>query len=414
MIDALTHSRFALPVLRLVCVLSAGVLLIYSLQWMPRVTHGFAMYYTYSRTVLEGHTFAPLYEVAHFHQQMRAYGIVDITEMPNNPPTTALAALPVAWLSPSAAKVIWTSLLLCAFAASLILLLKTFDIQWNSPQGLMFLTLGFLWRPAYENIAFGQIHIFLLLGFSISLWSIARNNSAWTAIPVGVSLATKGYGPALMLWFGFVKRWRELVLAPAVFAALVVVTLPLFGIRSWIAYFSSVVSSLGLLPEHAHVAYQTINSLVFHLFTYDSQWLPFPVWRVPAQVLRITSYTLNAGIIAFVMLHTRSASAPLGFAVLVATSVVTAPLAEEHHYVLFLPLVAGLAATIRRRYHMRRKLGGIEMLYFGSTLLLALPLPFESLQGAHAPLVLLAYPKLYAGLALLFCFRRLTRHRGAQ
>ena len=407
--DRLSLSNTLTYFLRFACASSAGILMLYAVEWMPRVTHGFAMYYTYSRTVLQGDPLAPLYDVDVFNMKMRSYGITNVVDMPNNPPTTALATLPVAWLSPENAKRVWTILLLLAFGASMALLFRTFGLSLRTNFGLGLFALTLVWRPLYENIAFGQMYVILLFGFSVSIWGLKRDVSFLTATPVSTTLLLKGYGPLILLWFAATKRWRELISAAAIVLVVVAITIPLLGASSWKVYFSEVVSSLGLLPVHAHVAYQTVNGLLFHLFTYDSRWLPFPILDLPTNAVRIISYTLNAAIVLATLARARMASAPLTFAAMVAASVVTAPLAEEHHYVVFLPLVIGLSEMLHRRYSITRRFGATETLFIISVLIIAIPLPFESLQFAAAPLVLLGYPKLYAGLALLFCFHRLTR-----
>jgi len=395
--------------LRFSCALSAGILMLYAVEWMPRVTHGFAMYYTYSRTVLQGDSLTPLYDVDLFNMKMQSYGITNVVDMPNNPPTAALATLPVAWLSPENAKSVWTVLLLLAFGTSLALMFRTFGVSLRTDLGLGLFALTLFWRPLYENIALGQMHVILLFGFSASIWGLKRDSSFLTATPVAATLFLKGYGLLILLWFATTKRLREFISTTAITLIAVALTIQLLEASSWRIYFSEVVSSLGLLPVHAHVAYQTVNGLLFHVFTYDSQWLPFPILILPVNAVRIISFTLNAAIVLVILARVHTASAPLAFAAMVAASVVTAPLAEEHHYVLFLPLVIGLSEMLHRKYSITRKFAATETLFIVSALTIAIPLPFESLQFAEAPLALLAYPKLYAGLALLYCFHRLTR-----
>ena len=411
--DQPSPPGFLTHFLRFVCLVSVGILVVYAAYWMPRVTHGFAMYYTYSRAVLHGESLAPLYNVDRFNERVASYGMPHIVDMPNNPPTTALAALPICWLSPSTAKVVWTILLLLALGGSLVLLFKIFGISLQSHLGLGLIAFILLFRPVYENIALGQIYLFLLFGFSLSIFGLARNTPRMTASPVSAALLLKGYGIVPLIWFGFTHRWRELIYSVAFLFMAVGFTLPVLGGDSWSEYFSSVVLSLGALPVHGHVAYQTINSFMLHLFTYDSQWLPYPMVELPSAYVRVVSYVVNAGVVAGALYRTSMAPPSLSFSRVVAASVMTAPLAEEHHYVLLLPLVIGLATTFYRRCSVTKRIGAAEIVFLIAALLVALPIPYESLQYAPPPLTLLAYPKLYAGLALLFYSCTSSDNKGA-
>src|SRR5512140_2395180 len=103
-------NRWLRIVLMFLTLTSGIIFLLYAIRSSSHVTHGFAMYYTYSRMLLEGIPFEQAYSYDEFNSRLQSYGIEGIRDMPNNPPTTALALLPVAWLPPVDAKAAWTFL----------------------------------------------------------------------------------------------------------------------------------------------------------------------------------------------------------------------------------------------------------------------------------------------------------------
>ncbi|MBM2840940.1 MAG: WD40-like beta Propeller containing protein [Bacteroidetes bacterium] len=264
-----------------VACLSAGlVFTIYSVSWMPRVTHGFTMYYTFARMVLEGEDFSRIYNVDYFDAKVSEYGM-NTKDIPNNLPTNALVLLPVAWLPPSTAKIVWSVISLVAFALSMKMMLRVYGIPTTSNLGLGLMTLCLAWRPAYDNIALGQLYMVMLLLFTLSLRGIQKNNMLTAGLTVGTAILIKGYGVVPALWMIARRKWKMVLLTVAFIVLVFMLTLPLFGVGSWTQFYASVVTNLWTSPSGANVAYQTINGFVHHLFFYDPIWSPFPVARLP-------------------------------------------------------------------------------------------------------------------------------------
>jgi 4-amino-4-deoxy-L-arabinose transferase-like glycosyltransferase len=157
-----------------------------------------------------------------------------------------------------------------------------------------------------------------------------------------------------------------------------------------------------------HTAYQTINSLLMHLFVFDEKWLPHPVINLPVNIVFIFSLLVNISIILYVISgKTQSPEQMLlSFSAAIAAGVVTAPVAEEYHYLLFIPLFIGLGDYFYNKYLDKKRIGLQEILFFTAVLIMILPLNYKALQDSVFPIYLLAYPKLYAGLILLYVFKR--------
>ncbi len=376
---------------------------------MPRVTHGFAMYYTYSRLLIEGRFTADLFDADRFNERIASLGMSGVVDVPNNPPTTAIALLPFAWMPPVTAKIAWTIVSLGLFVFSLRLLLQLYDVKAGEVLVPGLGTLAFVWRPVYDTIALGQVYFLILFLCCLTLAGIRRKGPALTSLPISMSLALKGYGILPLIAIAVVRRWRSVVLVSVGVAVIVGAALPFLGADVWHAYLTRVLPTLGMLPSDAHVAYQTINGFVHHLFVYDAQWLTHPVISLPTGLVDILSGALNLLIIVEVVRRPPGdGGVVLWFSAVIAAGVVTSPLAEEYHFVLFLPYVFGLCAAIERGWDGSGRLRAVQWLALAAVAVMAAPLPYKALQSASFPLVLLAYPKLYAGITLLVLRRKLT------
>ncbi len=393
-------------------VASACVCAVYSVHWMPRVTHGFAMYYTYSRLLLEGRFTPDLFDADRFNATIASHGMSGVIDIPNNLPTTAIALLPFAWMPPATAKIAWTIVSLGLFVLSLRLLLQLYDVKAGEVLVPGLGALAFVWRPVYDTIALGQVYFLVLFLCCLTLAGIRRKGPLLTSLPVSISLALKGYGILPVIGMAVVRRWRSVVLAIVGVAVIVGAALPFLSADVWHAYLTGVLPTLGMLPSDAHVAYQTINGFVHHLFVYDAQWLSHPVISLPGGLVDIISAVLNLLIIVEVVRRPPvDGGLVLWFSAVIAAGVITSPLAEEYHFVLFLPYVFGLCAAIERGWDESGRLRAVQWIALAAIGVMAAPLRYKELESAAFPMILLAYPKLYAGVVLLLLRNRLTGRR---
>ena len=397
--------------LRIAAALSFCVFLLYAVHWMPKVTHGFTMYYVYSRMLIEGDDLGKAFDPDYFNAKVRSYGITDVIDYPNNPPTTALALVPLAWLPPSAAKTAWTTISLILYAFSLLILLRLCGIGLTTTPGLALSTLFFAWRPAYESIALGQLYALLLFLVCLSMVGLNRKSFALLGLPISATILLKGYGFLPALWLAITRRWKAFWWTIAGTGAVVASAWAFLTPGSWSEYYARVVRTMGMLPPDAHVAYQTINGFVHHLFSYDAQWLPHPLLALPPGVVMGMSVALNILLVLHVVGRHHGQSPEertFWFSAVIAAGVVTAPLAEDYHFVLFLPYVFGVCTTIWKEYSVRRKPSGVHWICLAAIAIIAMPLQYKELQFASFPIILLAYPKLYAGVALLLMQERIA------
>ncbi len=382
----------------------ALIFIVYAIRASTHLTHGFAMYYTYSRMLVEGVPFERAYAPDEFNARIREYGIEGVQDVPNNLPTTALALLPVAWLPPVEAKVAWSFLSLLFFFLGLHAMFRAYGVGSGDVRRWAILSLALAWRPIYDGIALGQVYFLLFCLFMIAARAIAASYERSAGVSVGLGFLLKGYGAVPAAWFALNGHRKAAVAFVTALVAGVAATLPFLHAASWERFFSGVVLNLGRLPSDAHVAFQTVNGLLFHLFTYDPVWIPRPLTVLPRSLVVAASYSINLALAILVLARSGRGSRQnpvLGLSAAIAAGVITAPLAEEYHYILFLPLVSGLILELWDRWDAMPGWTVSRFVFVAFVIVLAAPLGYKNLQDSGFPLILLAYPKLFAGLGLL-------------
>ena len=388
------------------------VLCWYTITRAPKVTHGFVVYYTNARMLLEGEDFQRAYDYEYFNGKIEEYGIRGIKDVPHNLPTNALLLLPLAWMTPEQTKIVLSAVSFVAILVSLIILLQTYGVRIQDNLGLGLSILLLAWRPIYDNIYLGQVYAVLLLLFCLSMAGIRNADSSISPIPIALAFLFKGHGVVPMAWLAVQNRWKTLSLVLMWVLVVALGILPLVGIDAWFAFYSRIVSTLGTNPTDAGTSYQTINSLIYHLFTYDPQWLPNPLVILRGYFVKLISYATNLALIVYILMSGRrspQSTSVLSFSAAVAAGVVTAPLAEEYAFTLFLPLVFGLVVSISGKFQRTHRLGALEWICLSAIVVLAIPIHYKDFQYVTFPLVLLAYPKLFAGIATLLCFGRMAK-----
>ena len=392
-----------MAVARAACVCSFLAFAYHAVVWTPRLTYGFAMYYTYARLVLEGETLRGAYDEEHFNAKVREFGF-HVRDEPNNLPTAALAYIPVAWAGPTAAKVLWTGVSLALYGWSLALLFSLSRIPAGNLPGLMLLTLAFLWHPAWQTIALGQVYMLVLLLFLLFIRQLSRTRDRAAGMFLALVAIVKGYGAVPGILLAVKGKWKIIGISAGTAVVVVLATLPMLGADSWGEFYGSVLTPLGSRPQDANATYQTLNGFLRHLFTFDPLWLAHPLVAAAPWVATTVSYAVSLVLVIAALLVFGNAGEGehlLAYGGAIAAGVFTAPLAEEYHYVLLLPLLFGLAARCLAWRVEGGKAGLPEWLGAAAALGAAAPTLAHTFQDAAYPLVLLAYIKLAAGLSML-------------
>src|SRR4030095_893442 len=371
------------------------IFLVYSASKSQNVTHGFTSYYTFSRIFLEGGDMSKTYDSTFFYQKIREYGIENVYDQPNNLPTSAFLMLPIAPLNPPSAKVLWTFLSVIFFFISLWLMLRSFDINLKSSLGQLLVSFAFLFYPLYYNISLGQAYLFILMLLSLSVYGFKKNNLWLSSVPLSLVLVLKGYGLIPLIFLAVFKKWKELFAVLALSVLIMLVTLPLLHIEAWQVSYDKVFLVLGRDQYTSFAAYQTLNSLLRHAIDIGS--------------VNYIVITCGFVIIGLVIFKKNNKDFLAYYVTAISLNVILAPVAEEHHYVLFLPLIFILAKLLYENYD---SLKTANIFFILSVIILAVPIGYRSFRTTAFPLYLLGYPKLYAGIILII-IAKITLMKGS-
>ncbi|HST04812.1 MAG TPA: glycosyltransferase family 87 protein [Chloroflexia bacterium] len=369
-----------------------------------------------------------------FEQSARLGTVPDIFEA--NMPTTILVFLPLQGFSETTAYIIWDVLMILCYILACALLLRALSVPLTA--ALAIWALVPLFHPWRENISRGQAYPLLLLllivgaivGFQqesavppSGKSALGSQGSQWVAgLAFGLIAVVKLYYAAIFLLEAlFLRRGRLLAGAIGLFALAAAVTMVLWGVGFWAAPLQFALNWRDR-PETAVTAYQTLNSLLTHLFRYDPTWNRGPVADVP-QLIAWLWWPLVLAILAATCLilwvssrhldaTPRSVRAMLPVALTVPVGLILAPVAEDYHFVLTLfPLVLvgkvlwDMSTTVRERsstanwLKVHRSYLVLVGLFAFSGILLGAPWRFNvpNVEGWHA---LLHYPRLYGSLLL--------------
>ena len=388
--------------------LSAAALAIYAVVVViPACRHphtnGFAAYYTASRILIETPTDLPrAYDDAWFQGRIDAFGFAGVLDvLLVQTPALSLILAPIAWMSPARARVIWILASVLFWIGGLAVLARALGLNRRLLLPLAALTAAYV--PLADNFRQGQAYalIFLLLCLVFRFALADESRRHWLAgVPLGVMLVLKGAGLWLWLLLLAARRWRVVGGGIATAAVMVAASAPWIGWSAWEPFLLDL-PRLASDPVRYVTAYQTITSLMGHLFTFDTLWNPMPVAD-----LRPLATGLTIAVTALVFITSvrvqRLASPDLGvralsLAMLAAPAVCMAPLGEGYHYVQVLPaVVVAFWWAVRRGARLQS-----WCVLAASTLLLLAPVRFLTAgflrDGWRA---VLAYPRVYGALLL--------------
>ena len=249
------------------------------------------------------------------------------------------------------------------------------------------------------------MYTLLLFFFSLCLYGINNKNKYISSISVGLSFVSKGYGILLYLWFLATKRFKEFIIAISILVLLIVITLPIIHFSTWKTFIEVTSATLGRFNEDSNVAYQNINGFIRHLLVFDKDLNPNSIANIPSNIVFYIVIVINLFLVALLLLKARKysngkESTLLSCSAVIAASVLTAPMAEEYTFILFIPLTLAFGQTLFKGNG--DKSFSITKIFFAlSVLMLILPLHYKNLQLTPFPVYLLAYPKLYGGLIMM-------------
>jgi hypothetical protein len=257
-----------------------------------------------------------------------------------------------------------------------------------------FIVLTLLYQPLYANFNQGQVYV-LLLGLLVLAWyGYRQRNAPCLGIALGLIFIFKTACAPLWLLLASQRQWHALVWATATGLLVGIGSLPWLGSEGWRTYFR-LLAEFSSQPWLAVTAYQTQLSFWRHLFSFDAQWNPAPLFATPALAVWLTWLTLFLLLGVGIYRARTMKQDDLTFAGFVSLSIILSPVSLDYHYLLLLIPIAILLAQGREPSTP----WGQNVLAV-AVLLIAANLPYRSQHLAPGALALLAYPKLYGALAL--------------
>ncbi len=365
---------------------TAGMLLYYTSVKSTQLTHGFGSYYTHSRLLAEGGDMTAAYDSLYFQSKMSEYGFGRVKDLPNLP-TGSLIMLPLSFLEPVKAKILWSALSLLALAGSVVLLFRIYKIAFNSIEGLVLLIVTFVLNPLYNNMLFGQVYTLMLLLSAFVLYGIRTGKPVITAVSLTLMLLLKGYGIYPLAALLFLKEYRAFFYTIILTTALLLLSLPVFGFSAWQMYYTEFYSVVSYGTFAGHTAYQTFGSLLMHTFG-----------SLPKVFLYYTAQAAGVMVLFYITRRMMPLDKTAALTCAIALNVLFSPAAENYHYVLLLPLIYYAGSKIAN-LPKPKKIHISAFTIF--TALLAAPLGYLALNSSPFPVFLLGYPRLYAGAAFL-------------
>jgi hypothetical protein len=371
-------------------------LIYYTWLKSPGLTHGFASYYTSARMLTDGSNMTQAYDTTYYFAKMQSYGFGSVKDL-SNLPTGSFMMLPLSGFEPVTAKIIWNVLGIIFLVTSILLLFRTFDIPLYSNQGFLLILITLLFYPFYYNIAFGQAYALLLLLASVSVYGYKKNNALLTAIPIALIIILKGYGFYPLAALLLMRKPKVFFLTIGLTLAIFLLTLPLFGISAWQMYYAKFYSVVAYGEHSSSVAYQTMGSLLGHLFSYNSTVNTNALLSIPK--LYIYYFTQITGLVILLLISRKFNKEDflIFFVLSFALNVVFSPAAEDYHSLFYLPLIILTGSILIKDIDFRSPLIYVFAI---AALILMLPLPFRLLQDSAFPLYLFAYPRLYGAIIL--------------
>jgi len=134
---------------KIILVIILVYLTAFSIKWIPKITHGFTSYYTFSSLMLEGDDLTNAYNDDYFNSKVKEKRIEVSDILASKIPTNSFALAPFVWLGPKTARIVWSLFSIVLFFFSLYILFETYGISIKNNKGLIILIILLLWRPLY-------------------------------------------------------------------------------------------------------------------------------------------------------------------------------------------------------------------------------------------------------------------------
>jgi hypothetical protein len=257
-----------------------------------------------------------------------------------------------------------------------------------------------------NNLRLGQFYLILsaMILLSYLLWQ--QNRPVPAGILLGAGASLKYFPLVFIAAFAIRKQWKVVLAAFAAMAAIFVSELAVFGIdlyreflaKSFVPHTDGVLSLQGGYP----VAFQSVNSLLRHIFVYDAAANPVPLIDFRAGYIggKFLTILVVFGTVTWLAFRLRKWPAeeamPLLLALFALAAFVLLPATATYHFLLLLfPVV-----LLMRRYHFEKNQYARLALLCCYVMIGFLPVHFFYKFGGKGAAIFLAFPRLWLVLAM--------------
>jgi Glycosyltransferase family 87 len=295
----------------------------------------FAGYYGASRMLVSGDNPADFYRDSWFKKRLAGLGIDEPTIIYYvNPPAGTLIAVPLVWLGPFTAKILWNGFSICALFLAFGLFRNAIGIPPQSVHNLVLFGTIFCTVPFLHNLERGQVYPLLLVFVVLLYKGYSDNNSIMTAFSLSILLFLKYFGWMFLILFVLEKRWKDVRYVGVVLTVGLVVLIAAFGPVTYEEHFRRLTEAFAS-HDFAVTGLPSVPALFGALFVKDAAWNLAPVVNAPWLAALLDALSLTV-MLALTFRFTRSVTR---FMCVLVVSVIFTPLAADHHYVLLaLPL----------------------------------------------------------------------------
>lgn len=292
-----------------------------------KLNSDFPNYYLSSKLYSEGENIAQFYDNEWFLEEANKIEI-PFAKFTPFPPATVYLMLPISWLSPLAAKQVWTVINVGILLLLIGLIQKI--TRWNMVySALIVLVTGF---NLINNFYLGQFYLILTFLIFYAYYLSQNGKDIWAGILLTVGIVFK-YFPVVFVLGYFINGNKKIVLSTFVSGVLLTIyTFWLVGFSTIELYVSEV-----LIPhlngsiagqESSSIAFQSFKSLYLNLF--ESAKL--------ATIFTLTTYMIFAGLITWLitLLRKKKLSNNYVLSVLGIGALVILPASASYHFLLLL------------------------------------------------------------------------------
>lgn len=252
-----------------------------------------------------------------------------------NPPFIAWFFLPLTWLPPLPAKLIFTLSTGLLFVISLFRFATTLSI--NRWLVMMFVPILFF-IPLRNQVLFGQTYFLLFALLIEGFLAYERKNLLLASALWSVAVFIKVFPLILFLWLAIRKDWKAFAFLGTACAVLLSVSILIQGPSLWITFFFDV------LPPHQqgyisseYTPYQSMYMFLKYTMVHESLLNSNPIidseWLMAACLASFSALCL-----VVVSSFAASAKSVISFSVVLAASLLLSPYSSTYSLLLLIPL----------------------------------------------------------------------------